>query len=80
MPLAFILINTVIGKEDEVISALIEIPNVLEVKILYGAYDLIVKVQEESMHALKELITSKIRNVSDINTTLTMIVLEESTK
>lgn len=77
MHLAFVLINAEIGAEDEVIIALNKITNVVEAHAVYGAYDIVAKVEAESMNRLKEIITWKIRRLDRVRTTLTMIVMEE---
>ena len=77
MYVAFVLINAEIGAEDDVVNALNKITNVIEAHIVYGAYDIVVKVSAESMKRLKEIITWKIRRLDRVRTTLTMIVMEE---
>ncbi len=77
MPLAFVLINAEIGSEDEVKKALDKIPNVTEAYIVYGVYDIVAKVEAESMTKLKEVVTWKIRRLDKVGSTLTMIVMEE---
>ena len=77
MYVAFVLINAEIGAEDDVVNALNKITNVIEAHIVYGAYDIVVKVSAESMNRLKEIITWKIRRLDRVRTTLTMIVMEE---
>lgn len=74
MPLAFVLINAELGSEEEVVKELKKLPNVKEVYVVYGVYDLIVKVEAESLDKLKEYIFSKIRQMDKIRSTLTMIV------
>jgi len=46
---------------------------VVEVSVVYGVYDVIVKLEAESMEALKELITSKVRHLNKVRSTMTMI-------
>jgi DNA-binding Lrp family transcriptional regulator len=77
MPLAFVLINAEIGSEDEVKKALDKIPNVTEAYVVYGVYDIVAKVEAESMTKLKEVVTWKIRRLDKVGSTLTMIVMEE---
>ncbi len=77
MPLAFVLINAEIGSEDEVKKALAKIPNVTEAYVVYGVYDIVAKVEAESMTKLKEVVTWKIRRLDKVGSTLTMIVMEE---
>jgi len=76
MHLAFVLINAEIGAEDEVINALDKIANVVEAHVVYGAYDIVAKVEAESMNLLKEIVTWKIRRLDRVRSTLTMIVME----
>ncbi len=76
MPKAFVLINTEIGMEEKLASELKKIENVKEVYTVYGAYDIIVKVESDSMEKVKETITWKIRRLENIRSTLTMLVIE----
>jgi len=76
METAFVLINTEMGSEGSVSSALREFGEVKEVYGVYGVYDLVVRVEAESMQLLKDVISSKIRRLENIRSTLTMIVIE----
>ena len=78
MPLAFVLINTEIGSMEEVLQVLNDLPNVKEAYMVYGVYDIIAKVEAESMTKLKEIVTWKIRRIDKVRSTLTTIVMEES--
>lgn len=53
-----------------------DIPEVKEAHVVYGVYDIITKIQAETMEALKSLITAKIRRLDRIRSTLTMIIVE----
>jgi len=76
MPLAFVLINAEIGSEDEVLTELRKLGNVKESYVVYGVYDIVAKVEAESMDKLKEIVTWKIRRLDKVRSTLTMIVVE----
>ena len=76
MPIAFILINTELGKEKSLLKEIRSIPNVKEAYFIYGVYDIIVKVEAENMEKLKEIVTFKIRRLNDVRNTLTMTVTE----
>lgn len=76
MPLAFVLINAEIGSEDEVLTELRKIGNVKESYVVYGVYDIVAKVEADSMDKLKEIVTWKIRRLDRVRSTLTMIVVE----
>jgi DNA-binding Lrp family transcriptional regulator len=78
MPLAFVLINAEIGSEDEVVRELRKIANVKESYVVYGVYDLVAKVEADSMDKLKEIVTWKVRRLDKVRSTLTMIVVEGS--
>jgi DNA-binding Lrp family transcriptional regulator len=76
MPVAFVLINAEIGSEDEVVVELRKISNVKESYVVYGVYDIVAKVEADSMDKLKEIVTWKIRRLDKVRSTLTMIVVE----
>ena len=77
MPTAYILLNTEIGAETEVRSALKEIDGVEEVHNLWGVYDLIANVKAESIEELKGIIATEIEKISKINSKLTMVIAEK---
>jgi len=74
MPLAFVLINAEVGSEEQVVKELREIDNVKEAHLVYGVYDLIAKVEAEAMDKLKDVIAQKVRRVTGIRSTLTLLV------
>jgi DNA-binding Lrp family transcriptional regulator len=77
MPRAFVLINVESGSEDEVLKELKTIEGVEEAYFSYGVYDLITKIRADSMDKLKEVVTRKIRTLSKVRSTLTLIMMEE---
>jgi len=77
MPRAFVLINVESGSEEEVLKELKPIEGVVESYYSYGVYDIITKVKAESMETLKDMVTRKIRNISRVRSTLTLILTEE---
>ena len=77
MPRAFVLINIESGSEDEVLNELKTIEGVEEAYFSYGVYDLITKIRADSMDKLKETVTRKIRTLSKVRSTLTLIMMEE---
>ena len=76
LPLAFVLINAEIGSEDEVLKEMRKLSNVKESYVVYGVYDVVAKVEADSMDKLKEIVTWKIRRLDRVRSTLTMIVVE----
>jgi DNA-binding Lrp family transcriptional regulator len=73
MLLAYILINTEIGDEEKVYSELKNIEGVVEAHVVYGVYDMVVKVQAKDMDDLRSIVES-IRKKSGLRSTLTLIV------
>ena len=80
MPTAFVLINTEIGSEANVLGTLKKVEGVDEAFAVYGVYDIIARVRAESMDKLKETLTWRIRRVDNVRTTLTMIAVERQNK
>ncbi|MDP7981728.1 MAG: Lrp/AsnC family transcriptional regulator [Conexivisphaera sp.] len=76
MAKAYVLINTEMGKEDEVLKALKQMPNVVEAYIIYGVYDVIAKVEADSLEKVKDVISSRVRRLEHVRSTLSMIVIE----
>jgi DNA-binding Lrp family transcriptional regulator len=76
MPKAYVLINVESGAEEEVIKELKAVEGVGESYSSYGVYDVITKVNVETMDKLK-LVTRKIRELGRVRSTLTLIMMEE---
>ena len=76
MPISFVLINSEIGSEAEVLKALKDIDGIEEAYSVYGVYDVVAKIRADSMDKLKEIITWRIRRLNKVRSTLTMIVIE----
>ena len=53
-----------------------KVPNIKECHRVYGLYDMIAKVEADSMDALKEIVTWKMRRLPGVRSTLTTIVIE----
>lgn len=77
MPKALVLINVESGSEDEVLKELRRLGGVEEAYFSYGVYDLIAKIKADSMEQLKEMVTRKIRALSKVRSTLTLIIMDE---
>jgi len=76
MPIAFVLINAELGAETELLKQLKGIAHVKYVYVLYGAYDLVVKVEAPDNEILKRTISNDIRQLKNVRSTLTMTVIE----
>ena len=76
--MAYVLINTEIGSESKVLDAIKKITNVIEAYSVYGVYDIVAKIEADTMEKLKETVTWKIRRLNKVRSTLTMIAIDQS--
>lgn len=70
------LINTEAGGEEEVFQKLKEFNEIKEAYIVYGVYDIVVKVEADTMDKLRDFITNTIRKMPKVRSTLTMIIMD----
>ncbi|WFO75732.1 Lrp/AsnC ligand binding domain-containing protein [Desulfurococcaceae archaeon MEX13E-LK6-19] len=77
---AIVLIQTDIGAETRVMDELFKIPEIIDVYIVYGIYDIVAVIEAESLEKIREIITNKIRRLPEIRTTSTMVVVEGKSK
>ena len=81
MPIAYVLINSDLGSDesiiDEVKKILSEEDVISEVQGVYGVYDIVLKLSSDNTEKLRAIITNKIRKISKVQSTLTMMVIEE---
>jgi DNA-binding Lrp family transcriptional regulator len=76
VPTAFVLLNTNVGSEFDVLRELRKVKGIQEASALYGIYDIIAQVKSESMESLRRTITWDIRKMDSVSATLTMMVHE----
>ncbi len=77
MAIAYVLINCDLGYEEQVIEELKHISDVKEVHGTYGVYDIFAKVESDQITTLRDTITSKIRKIVRIRSTLTLMAIED---
>ena len=73
MRLAYVMINVEVGATDEVLEEVRGIPEVKEAHLIYGVYDIIVRVEAETVQGLKDIVTFKIRSIDNVRSTLTLV-------
>ena len=76
MPMAYVLLNTDIGAERDVLKALKSIEGVQEVFNLMGVYDIIAHVKADTMDKLTNIINEKLR-IGKVHSKLTVVCCEE---
>ena len=81
MPTTYVLLNSDLGTDVSIIKEIKEILEEEEVKYevrgVYGVYDIVLKISSDNAEKLRSIITNKIRKISKVQSTLTMMVIEE---
>jgi DNA-binding Lrp family transcriptional regulator len=72
---AFVFITTDSDTSHNAVEDLRKIAEVKEVYLSHGAYDIVAKVTGESFEHLREVVQSRIRNLSNIKSTLTLTLI-----
>ena len=85
MPISYVLINSDLGTDESIIikiKELLENEKEIEYEIqgVYGVYDIILKLSSANIDTLRSSITNKIRKITSVQSTLTMMVIEEQEK
>ena len=85
MPTAYVLINSDLGTDESIISKIKEIlKDEKDVEFttqgVYGIYDIVLKISSDNTDILRNIITYKIRKINKVQSTLTMMVVEEQEK
>ena len=85
MPTAYVLINSDLGTDESIISKIKEILNdekdvEFTTQGVYGIYDIVLKISSDNTDILRNIITYKIRKINSVQSTLTMMVVEEQEK
>ncbi len=79
MATAYFLINFELGSEEGIIQQLKGLDGVKEVHGTFGAYDILAKIESDTVEKLRETITWKIRKIEKIRSTLTLMGIEGQT-
>lgn len=78
MPRAFVLLNAELGYESLLAEKMKKLSGVREAYAIYGVYDIMLKVEADSMEGLKDFISMKIRRTDGVKSTLTMLIMEKT--
>ena len=73
---AFILIETVVGRNKEVTAALRQLGEVKSVDTVTGPYDIIAIIQGETLNDIGDLVTGKIHPITGISRTVTCLTIQ----
>ncbi|MEO6987897.1 MAG: Lrp/AsnC ligand binding domain-containing protein [Aquihabitans sp.] len=72
---AYILIQTEVGKAASVASEVRQIPGVIAADDVTGPYDVVVRVESETMDDLGRMVVSRVQMLDGITKTTTMPVV-----
>ena len=72
---AFVLLNAELGSETDVMNGLKMIEGVKEAHMVYGVYDIIARIEADTMEDLKDIISRNVRRISRVRSTLTMMIM-----
>ncbi len=75
METLYLLVETEIGKLDEVIAGLRAVPHVVEVEAVTGPFDLIVKLQAAHINEALDVVIHRIRRIPGIRSTETLVTM-----
>ncbi len=79
MPSAYVLLNTEIGAEREILKMLRKTEGVQEAFGLAGIYDIIARVKADTMDGLLRIINEKVQ-IHKVHSKLTVIVTETNNR
>lgn len=85
MPTSYVLINSNLGTDVQIIKEVKELlanqnDVKLEIQGVYGVYDIIVKLSSDNGEKLRSIVTDEIRKIENVQSTLTMLVIEQQEK
>ena len=85
MPTSYILINSDLGTDESIITKLKDIlanenDGQYEIQGVYGVYDIVLKLSSDNIDTLRSTITNKIRKITSVQSTLTMMVIDGQEK
>jgi DNA-binding Lrp family transcriptional regulator len=75
METLYLLVETEMGKIDEVIRRVKGLPGVAEVQAVTGPFDLIVKVEAAHINQALDIVVHKIRRIPGIKSTETLVTV-----
>jgi len=74
MVLAYVMVRTDAGKEDEVRSEAEKMSEVKEAHIIYGEWDILMKIDVANVEKITEFVVEKLRKLESVRLTSTLIV------
>jgi len=76
MPTAYVLINSEVGYEQNLLSDLRKLSKVEKADIVMGEYDVVATISCTSMSELKNCINNQVRYLDNVKSTMTLMAAE----
>ena len=85
MSISYVLINSNLGTDVQIINKVKEIladqyDVKFEIQGVYGVYDIIIKLSSEDSDKLRSIVPNDIRKIENVQSTLTMLVIDQQEK
>lgn len=78
MVLAYILLTTRGADVSEVARRVIDLEEVSNAHVIYGEYDMIVRVKTNNLDHLRDFTLNKLQKINGVDTTTTLIVADQT--
>ncbi|HTT73726.1 MAG TPA: Lrp/AsnC ligand binding domain-containing protein [Thermoplasmata archaeon] len=76
METLFLLVETEVGRLDDVLRRIRAVPSVTEVHSVTGPFDLIVKLESEHINTALDTVVHRIRRIPGIKATETLVTVD----
>lgn len=73
---AFVLINTDLGSEKNVLKSLRRMDFVEEAYVLYGVYGIVARIKAGTVDELRDILANQLRRLVKVRSTLTLLALD----
>ena len=70
---AFILIETQVGRANQVVQALRSLPGVVSADVVTGSFDVIALIEVNTMGAMADLVTGQMQGIRGVLRTITCV-------
>ncbi len=77
MTTAYVLISCDLGFDAEIVDEIKQVEDVKETHVVFGAYDIVVKLESANVENLRDIITWKIRKLNRVRSTLTLMATKD---
>jgi len=77
MAQAYVVMNCKKGEEENILSEMSKIPDIVEGDLLLGSYEIICKIVAPTYNDISDVVTKKLRKLKNVRSTITLNVIEK---